>query len=743
MAAAPALLAAVLLLALLLGAPQESSAAAAGDAHPRYADEGSCGLDDSGAADAIPALRLEEERGGARRKIIDITHAYVPDMPAFRQGAATGPLVRLMVSMANGSEYNESELRMNCHTGTHLDAPGHINQDHFAAGRDVDTLDLDVLNAAPSHCAPLTFLSLSCELVAMSPPSPLMAMLLLAMSMLHCALVASGSGCGIAAHPAYTDDSAGSCGPEAAVAGTRLEEYDGGRIVDITHAYRPELPAVGPDGLGPVVHLIMSMANGTLFNLSELRMVVHAGTHVDAPGHMIQEYFEAGLDVDKFDLAVLNGPALLVDVPRNTNITAEAMKSLGIPKGVCRVLFRTLNTDRKLMWKKEGDMSYVGFTEDGAQWLVDNTDIKLVGVDYLSVAAFDYLISAHVVFFKNPDIIPVEGLKLDDVKAGIYMLHCLPLRLVGAEGSPVRLPLIHVSGCPMLKEALHVGICSLKLQILKETVLSKVAVCSKLSIMSPLLVMLLLGVTTAPCALGSDSAAHPAYAAAVDAAEVRLEEYGRGRIVDITHAYRPELPGPGPDGLGPVTRLKRSMANGSRSNSSELRMVVHAGTHVDAPGHMFQEHFEAGLDVDKLDLDVLNGPALLIDVPRDTNITAQVMKSLNIPQGIRRVLFRTLNTDRKLMWTKVIDMSFVGFTEDGAQWLVDNTDIKLVGVDYISVAAFDHLISAHLVFFNSPGIIPIEGLKLDHVKAGLYMLHCLPLRLVGAEGSPARCILVK
>ncbi|TVU00033.1 hypothetical protein EJB05_54526 [Eragrostis curvula] len=602
MAAAPAPLAALLLLALLLGVSGESSAA--GDAHPGYADEGSCGLDDSGAADAIPALRLEEERGGARSKIIDITHAYVPDMPAFRQGAATGPLVRLMVSMANGSEYNESELRMNCHTGTHLDAPGHMNQDHFAAGRDVDTLDLDVLNAWVK-----------------------------AKYSVH----------------------------------ERIERHEKPALCPV-QLLLPTLPAVGPDGLGPVVHLIMSMANGTLFNLSELRMVVHAGTHVDAPGHMIQEYFEAGLDVDKFDLAVLNGPALLVDVPRNTNITAEAMKSLGIPKGVRRVLFRTLNTDRKLMWKKEGDMSYVGFTEDGAQWLVDNTDIKLVGVDYLSVAAFDYLISAHVVFFKNPDIIPVEGLKLDDVKAGIYMLHCLPLRLVGAEGSPV----------------------------------------SKLSIMSPLLVMLLLGVTTAPCALGSDSAAHPAYAA-----EVRLEEYGRGRIVDITHAYRPELPGPGPDGLGPVTRLKRSMANGSRSNSSELRMVVHAGTHVDAPGHMVQEHFEAGLDVDKLDLDVLNGPALLIDVPRDTNITAQVMKSLNIPQGIRRVLFRTLNTDRKLMWTKVIDMSFVGFTEDGAQWLVDNTDIKL-------------------------GIIPIEGLKLDHVKAGLYMLHCLPLRLVGAEGSPAR-----
>ncbi|XP_037446784.1 cyclase-like protein 1 isoform X1 [Triticum dicoccoides] len=151
-----------------------------------------------------------------------------------------------------------------------------------------------------------------------------------------------------------------------------LEEYGGGRIVDIAH--------VPPDAAaGPLVRLKESMENGSDYNLSELRMPCHMGTHVDAPGHMIQAHFAAGLDVDTLDLEVLNGPALLVDVPRHTNITAEAMESLNIPRGVRRVLFRTLNTDRGLMWKQGGDMSFVGFTEDGAQWLVDNTDIKLVG----------------------------------------------------------------------------------------------------------------------------------------------------------------------------------------------------------------------------------------------------------------------------------------------------------------------------------------------------------------------------
>ncbi|KAL6888807.1 hypothetical protein ACP4OV_009833 [Aristida adscensionis] len=274
----------------------------------------------------------------------------------------------------------------------------------------------------------------------MAAASTSRAILLLLLGLLLLCLAASASASAGDAHPGYADE--GSCGLEAAPARAPAAA-EGRRIIDITHAYRPDLPAFAPGAAtGAVVRLRDSMAEGSDHNLSELRMECHAGTHVDAPGHINQRHFAAGLDVDTLDLDVLNGPALLVDVPRNTNITAEAMKYLNIPKGVRRVLFRTLNTDRKLMWKNEGDFSYVGFTEDGAQWLVDNTDIKLVGVDYLSVAAFDHLISAHVVFFKKPDIIPVEGLKLDDVKAGIYNLHCLPLRLIGAEGSPVRCILI-------------------------------------------------------------------------------------------------------------------------------------------------------------------------------------------------------------------------------------------------------------------------------------------------------------
>ncbi|KAL7119024.1 hypothetical protein ACP275_02G037200 [Erythranthe tilingii] len=229
-----------------------------------------------------------------------------------------------------------------------------------------------------------------------------------------------------------------------------------------------------------------------------------------------------------------------------------------------------------------------------------------------------------------------------------------------------------------------------------------------------------------------------------DLVPVRREVYGGGRIIDISHRYHSEMPSWESDGgVGQLLWLPKSMKNGSLANNSEMKLPTHTGTHVDAPGHVFDHYFDAGFDVDTLDLEVLNGPALLVDVPRDQNITAKVMKSLNIPKGVKRVLFRTLNTDRGLMYNKAFDTSYVGFMKDGAQWLVDNTDVKLVGTDYLSVAAFDDLIPAHLVFLKSREIILVEGLKLDDVKAGIYSVHCLPLRLVGAEGSPIRCILIK
>ncbi|XP_058769493.1 cyclase-like protein 2 [Vicia villosa] len=248
--------------------------------------------------------------------------------------------------------------------------------------------------------------------------------------------------CAISVAGASTAYPSGECsltGDETNIVPLRREVYDDGRIFDITHRLVPEMPVWdSKEGLGNFLWLASSMKNGSVANNSAMKIGVHIGTHIDTPGHFYDNYYDAGFDADALDIALLNGLVLLVDVPRDNNITAEVMKSLSIPKGVKRVLFRTLNTDRKLMFKKEFDTSYVGFMEDGAKWLVENTDIKLVGVDYLSVAAYVHTVESHRVFLESREIIVVESLKLDGVPAGIYSLNCLPLRLVGSEASPTR-----------------------------------------------------------------------------------------------------------------------------------------------------------------------------------------------------------------------------------------------------------------------------------------------------------------
>lgn len=89
---------------------------------------------------------------------------------------------------------------------------------------------------------------------------------------------------------------------------------------------------------------------------------------------------------------------------------------------------------------------------------------------------------------------------------------------------------------------------------------------------------------------------------------IRREVYGNGRIFDISHRYNADMPSwESNDGIGQFLWLPKSMKNGSLANNSEMKLSVHTGTHVDAPGHFFDRYFDAGFDVDTLDLEILNG----------------------------------------------------------------------------------------------------------------------------------------
>jgi arylformamidase len=178
------------------------------------------------------------------------------------------------------------------------------------------------------------------------------------------------------------------------------------------------------------------------------------------------------------------------------------------------------------------------------------------------------------------------------------------------------------------------------------------------------------------------------------------------------------------------------LARGDVATVSRLCLGAHAGTHVDAPAHFIP----GGSNVDSLDLDVLVGPAFVVEAINADALSASVLEALSLPQRIERLLFHTRNSERWARGEKEFSQEFVGLTEDGARWLVSR-GIKLVGMDYLSVAAFDEIVSTHQVLLEA-GVILVESLNLSGIAAGMYQLVCLPLKLEGVEGAPARVILI-
>ncbi|PQM38066.1 kynurenine formamidase-like [Prunus yedoensis var. nudiflora] len=155
------------------------------------------------------------------------------------------------------------------------------------------------------------------------------------------------------AYPTVPDDCLLS--GEGVPVSVQREVYHNGRIFDISHKYVPDMPSFGvKDGLGEFLWLGLNMKNGSLVNVCMMKFNVHSGMHVDAPGHVFDHFYDAEFDVDTLDLEVLNGPTVVVDVPRDKNITVEVMKALNIPRGVRCVLFRTSNTDRNEAYVEEG-----------------------------------------------------------------------------------------------------------------------------------------------------------------------------------------------------------------------------------------------------------------------------------------------------------------------------------------------------------------------------------------------------
>jgi len=204
------------------------------------------------------------------------------------------------------------------------------------------------------------------------------------------------------------------------------------------------------------------------------------------------------------------------------------------------------------------------------------------------------------------------------------------------------------------------------------------------------------------------------------------------KLIDVSVPLDSRLatyPGNAPVDLEAVKRLAR----GDSSNVSAVRMSVHAGTHVDAPRHFFDH----GGDVETLPLDLLCGRARVIEVSSRTAITVDDLARVNLSEDVR-LLIKTHNS--RLWGDAAFHPDYVGVSEAAAKHLVDR-GIKVLGVDYLSVEPFKTPGAPTHHILLGAGTIVIEGLNLRDVEPGMYEMYCLPLRLVGSDGAPARVVL--
>ncbi len=186
-------------------------------------------------------------------------------------------------------------------------------------------------------------------------------------------------------------------------------------------------------------------------------------------------------------------------------------------------------------------------------------------------------------------------------------------------------------------------------------------------------------------------------------------------------------------------RQMASISQGDQANVSLIRMGVHTGTYIDSPKHFI----DSGSSVDGIPLSKLIGPALVLeiasDIPLITDAVLETHPDSGLVEEIGRVLFRTRNSALWRLQSNKFQKDYVGIDSSGADWLAER-NLSLIGLDYLSIAPYDSTLEPHQILLGAD-IVLLEGITLADVDPGVYELICLPLRIAGCEGAPARAIL--
>lgn len=171
------------------------------------------------------------------------------------------------------------------------------------------------------------------------------------------------------------------------------------------------------------------------------------------------------------------------------------------------------------------------------------------------------------------------------------------------------------------------------------------------------------------------------------------------------------------------------VGKGDLCTISRLTMGSHTGTHVDAPIHFLPGGAGAG----EIPLENLTGPSRVIEIKDPDAVTAKELRVHNL--GAReRLLFKTSNSERCWKTSQFVP-NFVSIAEDAASYLA-SLNTLMVGIDYLSAGSPE----THRTLLGA-NIVIVEGLNLTGISEGRYEFLCLPLKILGGDGAPARALL--
>jgi arylformamidase len=178
--------------------------------------------------------------------------------------------------------------------------------------------------------------------------------------------------------------------------------------------------------------LIWEIGKGRPCNLSEIVMTTHTGTHVDAPSHFVP----GGQSIGQYSAREFIFRAHVICIEDEDSIKREHLASFDFERGDA-LLFRTLNSVRGISRSGKFSKDYIALSPEAAE-LCALRKVGLVGIDYVTIDKYgDKSFSAHVKLLQN-DVLILEGIDLMHVPEGKYTLLCIPLKIEGAEASPVR-----------------------------------------------------------------------------------------------------------------------------------------------------------------------------------------------------------------------------------------------------------------------------------------------------------------